>query len=171
MHVWVLFVAVVGVAGVILLLFFASKSAKSEQTWQKLDADTASVDHGQNVGGRRAKRKFFKRKEPPTVTGEPNSDVGLKKEHPRALWENRDYYWVVVCKNDGFHHRDNQFYVHRIPLAQTDAVSPRPAIDQRFLVRCDECGEEYVYRPSEVLRYEQEVPESFTPHPLFGEEN
>ncbi|SRR5258708_9165937 len=36
-----------------------------------------------------------------------------------------------------------------------------------FRVRCDECGKEHVYKPSEVLRSDQEPAESFTPHPLF----
>jgi len=42
-----------------------------------------------------------------------------------------------------------------------------PAIDGTFHVRCDECSEEYEYRPEEILRVEQSLPESFTPHPLF----
>jgi len=39
-----------------------------------------------------------------------------------------------------------------------------------FKVRCDECGKEYVYKPTEVLRVEQEPPASFTPHPLFRDD-
>ena len=35
---------------------------------------------------------------------------------------------------------------------------------------CDECGKEYVYKPTEVLRVEQEPPASFTPHPLFRDD-
>jgi hypothetical protein len=57
------------------------------------------------------------------------------------------------------------------PLAETDAVAPRPAIDCPFRARCDECGKEYVYKPSEVLRSELEPPESFIPHPLFSDED
>ena len=86
------------------------------------------------------------------------------------MWENSRYFWVVHCKNHWFHARKNLFFRHRIPLAETDALTSRPAINCRFRARCDECGKEYIYKPSEVLRSEQEPPESFTPHPLFSEE-
>ena len=56
---------------------------------------------------------------------------------------------------------------HRIPLGETDACSPPPAIGGTFQVRCDECDEEYAYRPEEILRVDQSLPKSFTPHPLF----
>lgn len=86
------------------------------------------------------------------------------------MWEDNRYFWVVFCKNYWFHLRQNIMVRHRILLAETDAVSPRPPIDQRFMVRCDLCGKEYLYKPSEVRRCEQqEVPESFSPHPLFAE--
>lgn len=87
------------------------------------------------------------------------------------MWEDSRYCWVVHCKNHWFHIRKNLFYRHRIPLAETDAVAPRPAIDTRFRARCDECGKEYVYKPSEVLRFEQEPPATFVPHPLFSEDS
>lgn len=87
------------------------------------------------------------------------------------MWEDSSYCWVVQCKNHWFHLRKNLFFRHRIPLAETDAITPRPAIDRRFRVRCDECGKEYSYKPSEVLRFEQEPPESFLPHPLFRDES
>jgi len=88
-------------------------------------------------------------------------------EPAKEMWVDSNYCWVVVCKNNWFHRRPNIFNVHRIPLGQTDAVLPRPEIDKPFAVRCDECGKEYVYQPSGVLRYEMEVPGSFVPHPLF----
>src|SRR5207248_753268 len=53
------------------------------------------------------------------------------------------------------------------PLGETDAVLPRPKIDKPFGVRCDEFGKEYIYQPSDVLKYEMEVPASFAVHPLF----
>ncbi|HEV2195826.1 MAG TPA: hypothetical protein VGR55_09590 [Candidatus Acidoferrum sp.] len=87
------------------------------------------------------------------------------------MWEDSQYSWVVFCKNRFYHLRQNLFHRHRIPLGLTDAVSPRPAIDARFRARCDDCGKEYLYAPSEVLRYEQEPPEDFQPHPLFREED
>ena len=86
------------------------------------------------------------------------------------MWQDTRYFWVVLCKNHWFHARKNLFFRYRIPLAETDAITPRPAVDCRFSVRCDECGKEYVYKPSEVQRSDQEPPESFTPHPLFRDE-
>jgi serine/threonine protein kinase len=90
-------------------------------------------------------------------------------EPAKEMWVGSDYCWMVVCKNDLFHRHPNVFNVHRIPLGETDAVSPRPRLDKPFVVRCDECGKEYMYQPSDVLRYEMEVPASFVAHPLFCE--
>jgi hypothetical protein len=83
------------------------------------------------------------------------------------MWEDSNYCWVVLCKNRWFHFRQALLTSHRIPLGETDAVMPLPPLDGRFSVRCDDCGKEYLYIPSDVRRYEQELPESFTPHPLF----
>ena len=172
MHTWIPFLCVAGVAGVALLLMIASKTAKSEQTWQQLDhADTASVKPGQGVAGRRARRNLIEPPKPPTVSGGPKLETGLKQKPPHTAWEDSSYYWVVVCKNHWVHRRPNIFHVHRIPLGETDAVTPRPIIERPIVVRCDLCGKEYAYKPSEVLRYEQEESESFIPHPLFREEN
>lgn len=87
------------------------------------------------------------------------------------MWEDRRYFWVVLCKNHWFHVPKNLFFRHRIPLGETDAVTPCPAVDCRFRVRCDECGKEYLYKPSQVMRSEQEPPDFFTPHPLFHDED
>lgn len=78
-----------------------------------------------------------------------------------------NYCWVVLCKNNWFHLRRNLFKGHGIPLGETDCKMSLPSLEGRFPVRCDECGEEFVYKPSEVRRYKQELPDSFTPHPLF----
>ena len=83
------------------------------------------------------------------------------------MWVDSHYCWVVLCKNHWFHLRQNIFFRHRIPLAETDPVSPRPSLGGRFRVQCDDCRKEYFYKPSEVLKYEQELSDSFTPHPLF----
>jgi hypothetical protein len=92
----------------------------------------------------------------------------LPRSVPRAgdapMWDDYQYCWVVFCKNYFYHLRQNVFHRHRIPLGVTDGVTNRPAIDARFRVPCDDCGEEYLYAPSEVVRYEQ------GPHPLFREE-
>jgi hypothetical protein len=83
------------------------------------------------------------------------------------MWENDSCCWVVLCKNNWFHKRQNLFAKHRIPLAETDVFSPPPALKDNFTVRCDECHKEYLYKPSDVLRHNQELPVSFVPHPLF----
>jgi hypothetical protein len=83
------------------------------------------------------------------------------------MWEDSNYCWVVLCKNAWFHFRQSLFSSHRIPLGETDAVMSPPALDGPFRVRCDECGKEYLYKPTDIRRYEQELPASFTPHPLF----
>jgi hypothetical protein len=83
------------------------------------------------------------------------------------MWEDNSYCWVVICKNNWFHKRANLFFKHKIPLAETDAYAPPPALKGTFTVRCDGCHKEYRYKPSEVLRYDQELPVSFIPHPLF----
>ena len=99
----------------------------------------------------------------PTVTVSAEKNIEPAKE----MWVDSNYCWVVVFKNHWFHGRGNFFTVHRIPLGEMDAVLPRPNINKPFRVRCDECGKEYTYTPSDVLKYETEVPASFVPHPLF----
>jgi hypothetical protein len=101
---------------------------------------------------------------PPSISGDTNSGSGFIRPQ---FWQDSHYCWVVLWKNHWFHVRQNIFFGHRIPVAQTDALASRPRFDGRFRARCDECGKEYLYRPSEVRRYEQELPEPFTPHPLF----
>jgi hypothetical protein len=86
------------------------------------------------------------------------------------MWEDANYCWVVLCKNRWFHMRQNIFFRHRIPLGQTDAVTPLPPLGKHFTVRCDECRKTYTYKPMDVRRMELELPELFKPHPLFLEE-
>jgi hypothetical protein len=83
------------------------------------------------------------------------------------MWEDRNYCWVVLCKNHWFHLRHNLLFRHRIPLGIADAYMTLPALDGPFTVRCDLCGAKYSYEASDVLRVEQDLPDSFTPHPLF----
>ncbi len=83
------------------------------------------------------------------------------------MGEVSNYCWVVPCKNRLAHIRQSIFRSHQIPLGGTDAVMPPPAFD-RFPVHCDVCGKKFLYSTSDVRRYEQELPQSFTPHPLFG---
>lgn len=109
----------------------------------------------------------------PGVRNEPAADAGTVADArqnvppPKELWVDSEYCWVVICKNHSFHRHPNLYNVHRIPLGQTDAVTPRPPIQRAFSVQCDECKKEYFYKPSEVLRWEMEAPPSFVPHALF----
>src|ERR1700730_1561361 len=83
------------------------------------------------------------------------------------MWQDTNYCWVVICKTNWLHKRVNLFFKHKIPLGETDVYAPSPALFGNFTVRCDECHKEYLYKPSDVLRHDQELPVSFTPHPLF----
>ena len=78
-----------------------------------------------------------------------------------------DYFWVVLCKNQRFHHKGNLSYAHQIALGETDAYSPLPMLTQQVSVRGDSCGEEYSYKATEILRNMIQAPTGFVPHPLF----
>lgn len=75
------------------------------------------------------------------------------------MGETGQYFWVVLCKNHRFHKRQNLFFAHKIPLAETDAFLPPPALSGELKVRCDDCGQEYSYEPKELVRIELEYPE------------
>ncbi len=79
-----------------------------------------------------------------------------------------DYYWVVFCKNRLFHNRQNIAVGHAILLGETDAISPCPPTPDSFAAQCDDCGREYAYRPTDLLRFESETRASFIAHPLFN---
>lgn len=83
------------------------------------------------------------------------------------MGDSNQYFWVVLCKNHRFHRRQNFFFAHKIPLAETDAFLPPPLLDGHLMVRCNDCGQEYSYAPKELVRIQLEYPESFTPHPSF----
>jgi Protein kinase domain len=104
----------------------------------------------------------------PAVVAAPKATgaAGKAMESTAGAWQDIHYSWVVLCKNYFFHMRQNLFFRHRIPLAYTDPFSPVPDLEGPFKVRCDDCGKTYVYKPSNVRRYEGEVPK-FTTHPLF----
>jgi len=80
------------------------------------------------------------------------------------MWEDNSYCWVVMCKNNWFHDRVNLFFKHKIPLGETGVYASLPALKGTFTVKCDECHEEYLYKPSDVLKHDLELPVSFTPH-------
>jgi hypothetical protein len=104
----------------------------------------------------------------PAVVAAPKATGagGEAMESTAGAWQDIHYCWVVLCKNYWFHMQQNLFFRHRIPLAYTDPFSPVPDLEGPFEVRCDDCGKTYVYKPSDVRRYEGEVPK-FTTHPLF----
>jgi hypothetical protein len=83
------------------------------------------------------------------------------------MWEDSNYCWVVLCKNHWFHLAKNLLFKHRIPLGFADAYMSVPNLNSPFSVKCNVCGAVYSYEPSEVLRVEQDLPDSFKPHPLF----
>ncbi len=83
------------------------------------------------------------------------------------MWESDSYCWIVICKNKRFHSAKDPLYGHKIPLGPTDTYASPPTLDGGFRVRCDECGEEYMYKADDVMRFEMEMPESLAPHPLF----
>jgi hypothetical protein len=95
------------------------------------------------------------------------SPPSLVTESGARVWEDSNYCWVVLCKNHWFHLTKNFLFKHRIPLGFTDAYMTLPPLNGPFTVKCDTCGAVYSYEPSEVLRVEQELPDSFKPHPLF----
>ena len=78
-----------------------------------------------------------------------------------------DYFWVVICKNHRVHHKGNTGYEHRILLGETDAFTPLPLLPEEIKVHCDCCGGEYSYKLKDVMRDQVQVPEQFSPHPLF----
>ena len=84
-----------------------------------------------------------------------------------GAWDNPNYCWVVICKNEKAHRGPNVMFGHKIPLGETDAFET-PPVGEPFVVRCNDCGQEYSYEPQDVLRFELELPASFTPHPRFG---
>lgn len=78
-----------------------------------------------------------------------------------------EYFWVVLCKNHRFHHKESISYSHQIPLGETDAFSPLPMLTHTFDVQCNKCGAEYSYKSQDVLRNDITIPGNFVPHPLF----
>jgi hypothetical protein len=154
----VLILSAVGITIVAVRIFFALKTAHADDPQrQKTSGEENPLPA--NTGG--------------SISGEVAVPAavatGTKREkvERKEMWVDSHYCWVVLCKNHWFHLRQNLFFRHRIPLAETDPVAPRPSLEGRFRVQCDDCRREYFYKTSEVLKYEQELPDTFTPHPLF----
>jgi hypothetical protein len=73
------------------------------------------------------------------------------------MWEESRYFWIVLCKHRWFHIRQSLSinFKQVIPLGETDGVSPCPLSSiLPFTVRCDKCGKEFSYTPSDVLSHE-----------------
>jgi hypothetical protein len=84
-------------------------------------------------------------------------------------WGDKQYYWVVICKNRSFHKHQNFWAGYKIFLGETDSFSDLPIIVPRIVVRCDACGKEYEYSQKEILKFESDPVNSFVEHPLFRE--
>src|SRR5437879_5448656 len=159
-------------------LFFAIRPAHSAAAREELDDTmTAAASAGQAASSSASGQDTRGPLSGADARGDTNigvavpaavsSDTNREKSVRKEMWVDSHYCWVVLCKNHWFHLRQNLFFRHRIPLAETDPLAPRPSLDGPFRVRCDDCRKEYLYKPSAVLRFEQELPDSFTPHPLF----
>jgi hypothetical protein len=171
MHIWLLLLSTAGILGLFVLGFLFSRTPKNPQVWEKLD-ETKIKSSGSEQGNNGAKTENASAVIPaaPIALQNKPSPADSLEALPQGTWEDSEYCWVVVCKNKKFHRTEDPLHGHRIPLAWTDPFTLRPAIATRFAVRCDDCRGEYSYEPSEVLKFEQSLPESFTPHPLFREE-
>ncbi len=172
--IWLLVLTILtGVSG-LFVGFFARERLANEPLWAELGAPPP-IPRAADRHKRQTRLEKLADEQEKLTTFDPGSPHGTEvissPEHPEELakgpWTDRDYCWVVVCKNHRYHHHPNTFNVHRIPLGITDAYAVRPATQKPFIARCDECGKEYSYKPSEVLRYEMDAPSPFMPHPLF----
>jgi hypothetical protein len=126
---------------------------------------TVPANTGGPLSGADARGRGIQVAVPPAVSIGPER----RKSERKGMWVDSHYCWVVLCKNHWFHLQQNPFFRHRIPLAETDPVTPLPTLQGRFRVRCDDCRKEYFYKPSDVLKSELELPDSYTPHPLLRE--
>jgi hypothetical protein len=159
MIIWALALAILCTAAGFLLGLVARRNVRTEPVWRR-PADGQVV--ASRAGDSEAQGEDTAQK---VYVGDAGAAIA-QSNSTKELRVDSNYCWVVICKNNPFHH-PNTFNVHRIPPGETDTVGPRPSMRKPFAVRCDECGGEYTYKPSEVLRYEMDVPSSFVPHPLF----
>jgi hypothetical protein len=163
----ILILTVVSLIVVLCFLGFALKAVKGETVWQRMEENAS----GRGTSRPEMKDKWSGSSGASTQAGTPQKAPAGSAGRSRArLWEDTNYCWIVLCKNYWFHLRRNLFYRHRIPLGETDGVKSPPALSGPFVVRCDECGEEYLYTASDVLRHEEELPATFQAHPLFRED-
>jgi len=100
---------------------------------------------------------------PRSITGNYSAFQVISKDG-----ELEAYYWVVICKNRKFHEQQNIYSGHKIALCETDEFTPPPQMEL-FTVRCDECGENQSYGPSDLVRFQMPLVPNFKPHPLFAD--
>jgi hypothetical protein len=162
-----LILSVVGITIVALRIFSALKTAHADDLQhQKTSSEekTVPANTGGPLSGADARGGTAIEVAVPSVV---STETNRRKTERKEMWVDSHYCWVVLCKNHWYHVPKNLYFRHRIPLAESDPVAPRPSLEGRFRVRCDDCRKEYFYKPSEVLKSELELPDSFTPHPLF----
>lgn len=173
MMIWLLVLTILAAVLGLFVGFVARERLGNEPLWAELGAAPPMPRAADRQRKQTRLEKIAGEQEKLTTlgSGSQGSEVILNSENPDELpkepWTDRDYCWVVVCKNHRFHHHPNTFNVHRIPLGITDAYAMRPTTQTSFTARCDECGKECSYKSSEVLRYEMDAPSPFVPHPLF----
>jgi hypothetical protein len=162
-----LILSVVGITIVALRIFSALKTAHADDLQhQKTSSEekTVPANTGGPLSGADARGGTGIEVAVPSVV---STETNRRKTERKEMWVDSHYCWVVLCKNHWYHVPKNLYFRHRIPLAESDPVAPRPSLEGRFRVRCDDCRKEYFYKPSEVLKSELELPDSFIPHPLF----
>jgi len=99
----------------------------------------------------------------------PVSERAPERGSAMSEWDDKQYYWVVICKNRHFHEHQNIWFGHKILLGETDSFSSLPITLPRIRVACDSCGKEYEYSQKEILRAESDPIAGFEEHPLFRE--
>jgi hypothetical protein len=162
---WVVYVAVVAV--VAYLIYFGLKAAQKESVWKNAKENATPGNRWQNWMRGNVAKQAEQEELAAKAQKEKAKKAQMWGETPRAKWDENNYCWIVFCKNRWFHWRQNLFYRHRILLGETDEVAPPPELKGMFAVKCDNCGKEYTSRRRDALRQEEELPEGFTPQPLF----
>src|SRR6267143_1332232 len=155
----VLMFLAVGIAIIALRIISALEDQKTSREEETLPPNTGGRLSGAGARGGTGIEVAV----PSAVSTETNQ----RKTERKEMWVDSHYCWVVLCKNHWYHVPKNLYFRHRIPLAESDPVAPRPSLEGRFRVRCDDCRKEYFYKPSEVLKSELDLPDVFIPHPLF----
>jgi hypothetical protein len=138
-----LILSAVGVAIIALRIFFALKTAHADDPQREKasrEENTVPTSTGAPLSSADARggAGIAVAVPPPVATVAKREKVERKE-----MWVDSHYCWVVLCKT-------------------TPPFPRRP-----LRVQCDDCHREYLYKPSDVLKYEQELRDTFTPHPLF----